>query len=270
MPTEIIDSTSRTAAFEAYGVAMWVTTNRTEALDRLPSILPPGARGIDPSEVEHRLGLLADRGGTYGVDLGGAFLIEKVPLEVALDSLAGVIRSRIALDAPEHIFVHAGVVAAHGRAMLIPGRSFAGKTSLVAALVRAGATYYSDEFAPLDEDGLVHPFAKPLSLRDHRGLQNDHAVETLGGLAGEEPLPIGAVVAATYRPGSEWRPERLPAGRGALTLVSHTVPVRERPEQAMRAINRAVAGGGVFLQGDRGEADEIATSLLAELEPRAA
>jgi uridine kinase len=39
----------------------------------------------------------------------------------------------------------------------IPGRSFSGKTSLVTALVRAGAVYYSDEFAVIDRDGLVRP-----------------------------------------------------------------------------------------------------------------
>jgi hypothetical protein len=31
----------------------------------------------------------------------------------------------------------------------------------VAELVRAGATYYSDEFAVLDSRGRVHPFPRP-------------------------------------------------------------------------------------------------------------
>jgi hypothetical protein len=32
-----------------------------------------------------------------------------------------------------------------------------GKTTLVVALLRAGAHYYTDDFALLDGDGLVHP-----------------------------------------------------------------------------------------------------------------
>ena len=51
----------------------------------------------------------------------------------------------------------------------------------MAALVRAGAEYYSDEFAPLDAGGLVHPFAKPLSIRNERFVQVDHDSLTWAG-----------------------------------------------------------------------------------------
>jgi hypothetical protein len=255
--------------FKAFGVAMWIATNRWEVRERLPEILPPGWEHAEHEEAKHRLGILGDDRGTYGVDLGGAFLLEGVPLDLALETMDSVVRRRIAEEAVDRIFVHAGVVAYGGTAMLIPGGSFTGKTTLVAALVRAGAVYYSDEFAPLDSDGLVHPYAKPLSLRDADQLQTDHHVESLGGIAGEGPLPVGAVVVTTFRPGARWRPRRLSPGRGALALVSHTVPARERPAQSLHAITRAV-DGAVLLEGDRGEADAIAPLLLAELEARAA
>ena len=65
------------------------------------------------------------------------------------------------------MFVHAGVVAVDGRALLLPGGSFTGKTTLVAALLRAGAQYGSDEYAVLDEAGLVLPaYPRPLSIRN--------------------------------------------------------------------------------------------------------
>jgi hypothetical protein len=75
---------------------------------------------------------------------------------LALGILDAELRMYIALNAPEHVFVHAGVVGVGERAIVLPGRSFAGKTTLVAALVRAGAEYWSDEYAVLDADGLVH------------------------------------------------------------------------------------------------------------------
>src|ERR671929_229610 len=87
---------------------------------------------------------------------------------------------------------HAGVVGWQGRAILIPGRSFSGKSTLVAALVRAGATYYSDEFAVLDERGRVHPFPKKLSMRLEGSARPRFApVEELGGRRGTTPLRVG-------------------------------------------------------------------------------
>ena len=59
----------------------------------------------------------------------------------------------VAERAPDHLFVHAGVVGWEGRAIVMPGASFAGKTTLVQAWLEAGATYYSDEFAVLDRAG---------------------------------------------------------------------------------------------------------------------
>ena len=55
---------------------------------------------------------------------------------------------------------HAGVVGWRGRAIVIPGRSHAGKSTLVAELVRRGAVYYCDEFAVLHETGRVHPYRR--------------------------------------------------------------------------------------------------------------
>ena len=59
--------------------------------------------------------------------------------------------------------VHAGVVAFGDDCVLLPAAAGSGKTTLVAALVRAGATYFSDELAPLDPDTLAVA-AAPLAL----------------------------------------------------------------------------------------------------------
>lgn len=253
--------------FQAFGVRMWVATNRPEARERLPAVLPPDRQPCQGWEAKYRLAILGDEKGTYAVDLGSSLLTRALPLDLALETLGGLVRSLISREAPDRIFVHAGVVAYGGSAILIPGSSFTGKTTLVAALVRAGAVYYSDEFAPLDAEGLVHPYATPLSLRGVDQQQKGHSVESLGGIAGREPLPVGAVVATSYRPGTAWRPERLSGVRGGLALLSHTVPARDRPAEALHAITRAVDGATV-LEGDRGEAEAIAPLLLAELESR--
>jgi len=251
--------------FESFGVRMWLGTNRREAAERMHEVLPPGWRENRSAGVEeHRFGLIGDKGGTYRVDLANFPLAEKVPLDLALEILDSAIRARVAFNAPDHIFVHAGVVAYEGRALLIPGKAFSGKTTLVASLVRAGAIYYSDEFAPIDRDGRVHPYAKPLSIRGENQLQTNHPVASLGGIAGQEPLPVAAVVNTTYRAGAVWEPTRLSPAQGALALLGNAVPAQDRPEAVLRALTAAVEGATI-LDGDRGEVEELAPLLLAEL-----
>ena len=72
----------------------------------------------------------------------------------------------VGAGARRRIFVHAGVVSFEDGAILIPGKSFSGKTTLVRALVSQGGAYYSDEFAVLDSRGRVFPWAEALSIRD--------------------------------------------------------------------------------------------------------
>jgi hypothetical protein len=151
-----------------------------------------------------------------------------------------------------------------GRAIVVPGRSRSGKTTLVAALVRAGALYLSDEFAVLDGRGRVHPFAKPLSIRGAGGCDR-HArsrrVEELGGVRGTEPLPVGLVVLTEHRPGASWRPALLTRGQAVLEMLAHTVPARLRPEASLASLERAVARA-VVVKGERGEAEDLAAELL--------
>jgi hypothetical protein len=118
----------------------------------------------------------------------------------------------------------------------------------------------------LDSEGLVHPYPKPLSIRaGELRLQADHPVESLNGVAGVEAIPLGMVVVTYYRPGAEWDPRELSPGEAALALLSHTVTARTRPDEAIRAISRAVENAVVY-EGERGEAQELAPRLLAQLE----
>jgi hypothetical protein len=178
--------------------------------------------------------------------------------------LESQMRSFIALNAPGLIFVHAGVVAVGDRLLVMPGFSFSGKTTLVAAMVRAGATYYSDEYAPVDENGRVHPYPRNLSFRGRSRARSDAHVGELGGAAGEQPLPIERIVVTSYKPGSEWQPRRLTGGESMLALLSHAVPAQSRPEQSMKHLTRAV-NGAVGLESPRGESEELVPVLLEEL-----
>lgn len=253
--------------FEAYGVPIAIRASHAEVIDAARAYIPPGARALVNDQVQRLFEIVREPRGTYRLDKDGENQAQGMNLELAVLMLDTELRLFIARKAPRAIFVHAGVVAHGGRAIVLPGLSFAGKTSLVAALVRAGATYYSDEFAVLDEEGRVRPYAKPLSIRDQNDIQVDHDVQALGGTAGDVPLPIGLIAVTTYKPGGEWNPKRLTAGEGAIAMLANTVPARERPAEALRAIRKAI-DGAVFLESERGEAGELAPILLAELDER--
>lgn len=254
--------------FEAYGLRIGIRVNRPEALERLTERLPPGARP-SPSPIVDRLYSLwlgQTRGSLRGYHLlyaGSARRARTLSLEEALETLESELRQTVAALARGPVFVHAGVVGWQGAAILVPGRSFSGKTSLVCELVRAGATYYSDEFAVLDERGRVFPFAKRLSIREGASVRRCSA-EALGGVRGVAPLMVRAIVLTDYRAGARWRPRRLSPARALLSLLAHTVPVRRRPRSALRALEAALSRA-VVLKGVRGEADVAARALLARL-----
>jgi len=116
---------------------------------------------------------------------------------------------------------------------VLPG-SFAGKTTLVAALVKAGAEYWSDEYAVLDADCLVHPTQSPCRCDSTDTRETDEqSVESLGGRAGDHPLPVAVIAFTSYHPGPLGRCRPLPAGEGAVKLLEHSIAARSRPGQVL-------------------------------------
>lgn len=172
-------------------------------------------------------------------------------------SLRTAVDRYLAEHSPTHVFVHAGVVVHRARAIVLPGTTHAGKSTAIEALVRAGARYYSDEFAPIDRAGLVHAFPRPLSRRV--GVDAfDVAYDGDG-----PPVEVGTVALARYSPGSAWDPSPVErAGAAVLAVLAHTVSARIEPERALDHLARALDGARV-LAGDRGEADDFALSLLS-------
>jgi hypothetical protein len=260
-------------AFVSYGVRVGVRVNNAEALSLVRERFPPEWKPSRSPVVERLYSiLLSDGNGRKGVRrfnlLYGdiARLARTENADEALQTFESDLGLYVAEMARRRVFVHAGVVGWKGRAILIPGRSYSGKTTLVAELVRAGATYYSDEYAVLDEHGRVHPYSRPLQVRDNdSAMQKKFAVEELGGRAGVRPLAAGLVALSQYKQGARWRPRTLSAGRGTLELLANTVSARRQPETALAAL-RQVATHAPVLKSTRGEAAETAELILRCLE----
>jgi hypothetical protein len=254
---------------EAFGVRFSVQCTdpalRPLALDALPpgSALVPGADG-DAALEEGRFAISVTGPDRHTVTLDGGDLVTNATREVALGLFDAQVRLFVAARSPDLVFVHAGVVAWHERAIAIPGQSFTGKTTLVAALVRAGATYVSDEYAPLDAGGRVHPFPRRLTIRGEVGGDElEQSPDQLGEVvdAGAR-LELAAIVVTRYVPGATFAPGETTAGQGALALLANTVPASERPRQSLAAVATA-ARGSIVLEGERGDAEPAAATILA-------
>jgi hypothetical protein len=258
--------------FLAHGLRFGLRSSDPAALDKLRAAIPLGWQAAPTGAVDVLYSLHVERDASVGrrsehlLYCGSALLDRALDLEPLLVAFTRHAELLTAFRAHDCLFVHAGVVGWRGRAIVIPGRSMTGKTTLVRALVEAGAIYYSDEFAILDGQGQVHPYPLPLSIRGASGQPGWKApVEALGGQAGSTPLPVGLVVVTWYREGATWRPRRLSAGRALLALMDNTVAARREPGYSM-PILRAAVSGAVVVRGTRGEAGGVALDLLQRLQ----
>lgn len=173
----------------------------------------------------------------------------------------------VAETAERLVFVHAGVVAVDGCAIVIPGPSRAGKSTLVAALVRAGAEYLSDEFAPLDAHGLVHAYRRAPSQRP----DSPAAAWPLPHLptAQTPPMPVALVASVRWEQGAEPRLTPVSHAAGIMPLLSNTVCALTRSEEALDVLSVATRDA-LRVEGVRGDAAVMAADLLGLLVRRAA
>ena len=189
-------------------------------------------------------------------------------LSMACRELQSAIHFQVALAARDFLFVHAGVVQWKGQAVVVPGRTETGKSSLVMALVNAGGQYFSDEYAVLDREGRVHAYPKPLSERRKGGPPRLHPARALGGREDAPAVPMGLTVITRFRDGAEWNPQPVSKARVMMTLLDNTVVARSQPEFALSVLAKAVESTA-GLEGDRGEASGMASALLdAQRPPR--
>ncbi|MEP6704243.1 MAG: hypothetical protein ABJB34_05510, partial [Acidobacteriota bacterium] len=229
-------------------------TARKALLDRLEI--------LEIRAADHTFAFASDENGTIYLFLNG----EQVSYDDSRSRFFKFFNSILRIVVAEHaqgaVFIHAGVVGWLGKAVVIPANSFQGKTTLVAELVKNGAEYYSDEYAVLDEAGMVHPFPRDLSIRDSNFHEEDVPVESLGGKTGLKPIPVGAVLITGYDEKSKWIPERLTIGQGIMEIIPHTIPRIFNTKFALKVLNTALSDA-IILKSPRGEADEFAINILS-------
>ena len=258
-------------AFEQFGVRFGIRTDSPHLMEHIIARLPPGWSALPANDVDVLFSLRVGRPARRGVRRY-QMLYEGIRLrqraldqDALLDALESALLIALAERAKDWTFVHAGVVGWQDQAILIPGTTLSGKTSLVAALLRAGATFYSDDLAVIDSRGWVHPYPTPLSIRETPGArQVPVEPAAFGAATGAKALPVGLVAFTKFQTGASWMPKPLPAGQAMLALLQHTSALRTRPRTVLQSLERMMAGAAAY-SGLRGDALETAERLLTLL-----
>lgn len=151
-----------------------------------------------------------------------------------------------ALSRVNSLAVHAGVVARGSQAVAFPAASGSGKSTLVAACLRTGLAYGSDEALCVDwTDGSIRRYPRPLALSTWActllgipGPQDPTLIERfvtpaeLGAELAPDPLALAHIVLLDRQPGvsAELRPATRQETAAALLARSFTH--WKRPERA--------------------------------------
>ena len=182
------------------------------------------------------------------------------PMSLALGSIKAldeaVIRNLAKLRA-----VHAGAVLVGNKALLLPGSTHAGKSSLVAELLRRGATYLSDEYALVDSLGHVHPYPRPLLLRNGRPEQFPVLPGELNSRFARAAAPVGWVLSLKYKPDGAWSVGQVAQSEGVMMLLKNTPHALEESPELVSLFLRAVEGARCY-SGIRGDALNAAEQIL--------
>lgn len=250
--------------FVSHGVAIGLTSDDPSTLEAAVPFLPPLRSAGQDGRADRlfRFSIAHEEGkAVHSLHAGHRLLASSPHLIRVMSVLEWEVNLLVAQRARDRIFVHAGAVEWQGRAILIPGRSFSGKSTLVAELVHAGCGYLSDEYAILDSAGRCHAYPRALSLR-RAGSAEKVSAEALGGRTQHEPLAVGTVVVTRFRRGATWKPRPITAGETVMALLENTVVARARAREALAALSAATADAAGF-DGVRGDAAQVARELLA-------
>lgn len=174
------------------------------------------------------------------------------------------VESELALFAAERlaglVAVHAAVIAASGRALLVPGPSMSGKSTMCVAAVEAGAVVLTDEYALVEPtSGLVVGWRRPVKMRRESG-----RIERLDLVVESDPIPVGLVALVRHDATAGLAIEEIPPADAVLGLLGNTVCAQSRPDEALDAA-LALVDGAATVAGTRGEAAEAVAVLLERM-----
>src|SRR5436190_16189386 len=108
---------------DSHGVKLDIEIEDDSLRAAVEAILPPGWAATDDFPEDGHLTLASGSDGSYGLIIDNVLVAGDLSAEVAIHALDSEIRTVIALNAHERIFIHAGVVGVGDRALVLPAPS---------------------------------------------------------------------------------------------------------------------------------------------------
>lgn len=156
--------------------------------------------------------------------------------------------------------VHAGAVVVNGKALVIPGSSHAGKSSLVAELLRRGATHLSDEYALVDARGRVHAYPRPLLLRNGSPRQRLVLPQDLDADFASQPVTVGWIIGVDYKPEGSWNVQPISQSEAVMLLLCNTPHELEECPEMIDSFTSCAANASCYA-GIRGDVVDAADKI---------
>ena len=161
--------------------------------------------------------------------------------------------------------IHAGAVLIKEKALLLPGLTHAGKSSLVAELLSRGASCFSDEYALIDAEGCIHSYPRPLLLRNGGPSQSLVLPRELNAGYALRTAPVGWIMALDYGVGEAWNVHRMSQGEATMLLLRNTPHEMAQSPEMIEFFLRATSNA-VCYEGKRCDVAEAATHILDLIE----
>jgi len=181
------------------------------------------------------------------------------PVDIAPMMLEMTMNWCVATRSNRYLIFHSAVLEKDGRAVILPGDSGQGKSTLCAALATSGWRLFSDEFGLFDlRTGMMMPNVRPVSLKNRsidimearlgEGVLTRRLHDTPKGTVAYLPAPAdavarraeqappGAVIFPFYHPEIEGAVRAYPKARGLISLCGGAANYEMLGEQAFRAM----------------------------------
>lgn len=256
--------TSHEGTFSAFGVNWYLRSDDSSAYQVLLDQMPAKSEACPSTAVARSYALRtlpSVCGGGFELTAGDLPLARSSDLGEVADAFHQDLKWTVAERAPRRVFLRAAVVGWRDRAIVLPGGPRSGKSTLARALVRLGATFFSDEYAVLD-GARVHPYPGRLPIWIEPGMR--HAFGMDGTPREPEPLPVGIVVFTSFCTGALWRPKLLSRGQALMGMFGYALASRRDPDRVLRVLD-GVSRACHALEGARGDAPGAAKFLLDRL-----
>ena len=192
----------------------------------------------------------------YAVYLDDLDLVAVASPDRAIRHVLWHVNTEVIRRARDHVLVHAGGAVLGDSAVVLPGPINAGKTTLVAGLVRDGFGYLTDELVALHlGTGLLDPYPRPLNLSEGswtavpelrppgwkpgnplapRQWHVDLGAVRPGAVAAAAPPRF--VIAPHFEPGAEAALEPLSRGAALELLMREAMNLHRHGDAAFRSL----------------------------------